>query len=146
MNKFFALVVICFFTFLNLQAQEVDNELKIHQIDGKDYYIHLVDSGNTLYAISRMYAISIEDLKAENPRLTESLTIGDRLLIPVKDVKRKDLKNSPEIDGNYLVYEVQRKNTLYSISKEFQVEINDIIAANPEIEEGLRKGMKIHCV
>lgn len=143
MKKAFILIAISLFGILELFAQKSEDEFKVHKIGGKEYYIHMVDSGNTLYAISRMYAISIEDLKTENPRLTESLTIGDRLLIPVKDVKRRDLKSSPDIDGNFLVYEIQKKNTLYSISKEFHVEINDIIAANPEIEDGLKKGMKI---
>ena len=147
MNKYFTpLIVLCFLTLPQLNAQGVQgakDELKIHKIDGKEYYIHVVDSGNTLYAISRRYAISIEDLKAENPRLTESLTIGDRLLIPLKDVKRKDLKKSPDIDGNFLLYEVQKKNTLYSISKEFNVEIKDIVAVNPEVDKGLKKGMQL---
>mgnify|MGYP005843867175 CR=1 FL=1 len=126
------------------QEAEVEREdFKVHEIKGEKYYIHLVDSGNTLYAISRMYAIPVDVIKRENPRLTETLTIGDRLLIPLKEIKRKDLKKSPNIDGNFLIYEVQRKNTLYSISKEYHVEINDIIAVNPQIEEGLKKGMKI---
>jgi len=143
-----AITVCLIFLFLCLEAtaQEEPRErdqFKVHEINGEEYYIHLVDSGNTLYAISRMYAIPLEVIKRENPRLTENLTIGDRLLIPVKKIKRKDLKKSPNIDGNFLIYEVQRKNTLYSISKEYHVEINDIIAVNPEIEEGLKKGMRI---
>ncbi len=118
-------------------------DLEVHKINGNDYYIHVVDSGNTLYAISRKYAIPIEILKKENPRLTQNLTIGDRLLIPLKEVIRKDLDENLEIDGNFLIHEVKRKNTLYSIAKEYNVEINDIIIANPEVENGLKNGMKI---
>lgn len=125
-------------------AQEIEEaDLKVHEINGKEYYIHVVEKGNTLYAISRKYAIPVEKLKAENPRLTLSLTIGDRLLIPLDEVKRRDLEESPDIDGNYLIHEVQKKNTLYSLAKEYNVEINDIISVNPEVEEGLKKGMKI---
>lgn len=135
-------VLIVFSTFL-LTAQVEGEDLKVNEINGKEYYIHIVDSGNTLYAISRKFAISIEQLKAENPRLTDQLTIGDRLLIPLSAIKRKDLKESPDIDGNFLIHEVQRKNTLYSIAKDYHVEINDIVAVNPEVEKGLKKGMKI---
>ncbi len=126
-------------------AQEVsqNKELEKVSIEGNEYYVHIVEKGNTLYAISRKYAISIEDLKAENPRLTKELTIGDRLLIPVKSVKRKDLEQSPDIDGNYLLHEVQKKNTLYSIAKEYHVEIDDIVQENAEVAQGLKKGMII---
>ncbi len=142
------LIISTFLVFFTLfcSAQEGDEQkidLKVHQINGKEYYIHVVEPGNTLYAISRKYAIPVEKLKEENPRLTQELTIGDRLLIPLDEVKRRDLESSPDIDGNFLIHEVQKKNTLYSIAKEYNVEINDIIAQNPEVEEGLKKGMKI---
>jgi len=117
--------------------------LKIHNINGKEYYIHIVEAGNTLYAISRRYAISVDDLKKENPRLSESLTIGDRLMIPVDNIKVKDLKKSPEIDGNFLLHEVRTKSTLYSLAKEYNIEINDILAANPALDQGLKKGMTL---
>lgn len=148
-NKMKSILTIAF-TFLILLAsaqermeQEQEIDLKVHQINGKEYYIHVVEAGNTLYAISRRYAIPVEKLKAENPRLTQELTIGDRLLIPLDEVKRRDLESSPDIDGNFLIHEVQKKNTLYSIAKEYNVEINDIIAQNPAVEDGLKKGMKI---
>lgn len=139
------------FLFLNfsLFAQEKDssqtvNQFQVHEIKGKEYYIHVVEKGNTLYAISRMYSVPIEVLKEENPRLnTTELTIGDRLLIPLDEVKRKNIEETVDVDGNYLIHEVQRKHTLYSIAKEYNIEINDIIAANPEVEEGLKKGMKL---
>ena len=133
------LLILSFSSF----SQESKEVLKVHEINGKEYYIHVVDSGNTLYAISRRYAIPIEKLKEENPRLSTALTIGDRLLIPLDEIKRRDLDESPEMDGNFLIYEVQKKNTLYSLAKEYHVEVNDIIAQNPQVEDGLKKGMKI---
>ncbi|NOG57841.1 MAG: LysM peptidoglycan-binding domain-containing protein [Bacteroidetes bacterium] len=142
MKKYIIGIIACLLT-ISINAQEVNNELEVHKINGKEYYIHVVEPGNTLYAISRKYAVPVEVLKTENPRLSQELTIGDRLLIPVKEVIRKDLSEGLEIDGNFLIHEVQRKNTLYSIAKEYNVEINEIIAVNPEIEEGLKKGMKI---
>ncbi len=118
-------------------------ELQVHNINGKEYYIHIVEAGNTLYAISRKYAISVDDLKKENPRLSEALTIGDRLMIPLNNIKVKDLKKSPEIDGNFLLHEVRNKSTLYSLAKEYNIEINDILAANPALDQGLKKGMTL---
>ena len=125
-------------------AQEAEKEeLIVHKIGGKEYYIHVVDTGNTLFAISRKYAIPREEILKANPRLTEVLTLGDRLMIPLDKITRRDLDEAPDIDGNFLIHEVQKKNTLYSLAKEYNVDINDIIVANPEIEDGLKKGSKI---
>ncbi|MBD3635723.1 MAG: LysM peptidoglycan-binding domain-containing protein, partial [Crocinitomicaceae bacterium] len=132
-------------------AQEVEkdslakvNQFQVHEIKGNEYYIHVVEKGNTLYAISRMYSVPIEVLKEENPRLnTTELTIGDRLLIPVKEVRRKNIEETVDVDGNYIIHEVQRKHTLYSIAKEYNIEIKDIITSNPQVEEGLKKGMRL---
>ncbi len=126
------------------QENHESSELKVYNINGKEYYIHVVEKGNTLYSLSRLYSVSIEVLEKENPRVTTSLSIGDRLMIPLSEVKRKNLQETVDIDGNYIIYEVQRKNTLYSIAKEYNVEVNDIIAANPEVkDEGLKRKMKI---
>lgn len=141
MKKIFAFIL--FFSSLLAFAQEAKEELVVHTIEGKEYYIHVVDSGNTLFAISRKYAIPRDEIKKANPRLTETLTIGDRLLIPLNKITRRDLDEAPEIDGNFLIHEVQKKNTLYSIAQEYNVEINDIILQNPEVENGLQKGMKL---
>jgi len=144
MRKFYSIFVflICLSTLSFAQEAEVAPDLKVHEINGNKYYIHVVEQGNTLYAISRMYAVEVEVLKEENPRLSQSLTIGDRLLIPLKEVKRKNLEETLDVDGNFLIHEVQRKNTLYSIAKEYHVEIRDILAANPEAEK-LKKGMRL---
>lgn len=140
MKKFLSFLAILCSTFVFSQENK---ELEVHKIGGKQYYIHVVDSGNTLYAISRKYAVPVDVIQKENPRLTNELTIGDRLLIPLKEVIRKDLDETLEIDGNFLIHEVQKRSTLYSIAKEYNVEQKDIIAANPDLKEGLKNGMKI---
>ncbi|MFB1022509.1 MAG: LysM peptidoglycan-binding domain-containing protein, partial [Vicingaceae bacterium] len=135
--------IFVFSSLFSFAQEDKKEELIVHTIDGKEFYIHVVDTGNTLFAISRKYAIPRDEILKANPRLTNILTLGDRLMIPLNKITRRDLDEAPDIDGNFLIHEVQRNNTLYSIAKEYNVEINDIIVANPEIEDGLKKGTKI---
>ncbi len=130
-------------SFLSFAQETQKEELVVHNIRGREYYIHVVDTGNTLFAISRKYAISREEILKANPWLTEILALGDRLMIPLNKITRRDLDEASDIDGNFLIHEVQKRNTLHSIAKEYNVEINDIIVANPEMEDGLKKGAKI---
>lgn len=127
-----------------VSAQDGAPNLEIHKLNGKEYYIHTIEAGNTLYAVSRMYAIPIKELLKSNPSAATGYAIGDRIMIPLKEVKRKDFTQSVEVDGNYLIHKVEKKNTLYAISKEYDVDQKDIIAENPEVaNEGLKEGMEI---
>ncbi len=127
-----------------LSAQDGTPNLEIHKVGGKEYYIHTIEVGNTLYEVSRMYAIPIKELLKANPSAASGYAIGDRIMIPLKEVKRKDFTQSVEVDGNYLIHKVEKKNTLYAISKEYDVDQKDIIAENPQIAtEGLKEGLEI---
>src|SRR5690606_772272 len=125
-----------------VRAQDIAGK-QVHVINGQDFYIHEVEAGNTLYAISRMYSVSVEELQKQNPSIQGSLSVGDKLLIPVKHVQKRDLEENLGHDGNYLIYVVQKKNTLYSIAKEYNVDVQDIRNENPQLVEGLKVGQEL---
>ena len=116
----------------------------VHKINGKKYYLHVVEPGNTLYGISRTYEVSITDIQASNDEaLVEGLKVNQTLLIPVTSENRKSL---PEVvqDENVIVHTVQPGQTLYSISQEYNCTLDDILEANPVVREsGLQANAKI---
>ena len=61
----------------NLTAQEViERSSKITQIGGKEYYMHHVKQGQTLYSISKAYNVSIEEIERLNPEVKNGLKAG----------------------------------------------------------------------
>jgi len=53
--------------------------------------VHVVKKGETLYAISRAYGVSVEELKKANSQLSEKLTEGQKIIIPhVKSITSCD--------------------------------------------------------
>ena len=44
---------------------------------------------------------------------------------------------------NNVTHVVQRKETLYAISKKYNIAIHDLIALNPELKDGLKAGSTI---
>ena len=44
---------------------------------------HTVEQGESLYAIARKYSVTVENIKTANPFLTEVLSIGQQIIIPV---------------------------------------------------------------
>ena len=114
------------------------DSLKVHKINGKDYYIHIVEKGESLYFIHKKYNVPIEIIKKETPSVLDGLSIGEKIFIPIKSNLTKS-----SVDGNYINHTVKNKETLYSISNLYKLKQKEILAVNPEIRDGLREGIII---
>lgn len=55
-------------------------------IDEKKYVTHTVQPGETLYAISRSYGVSVDELKQRNKLANESIDFGQKLIIRDREV------------------------------------------------------------
>jgi len=107
-------------------------------IDGKDFYIHEVKKGQTLYAIARAYHVKLDEVQYYNQGLTHDLEIGQKVKIPAfapGSEKSTDANNS-----GYIMHKVRPQATLYSLSKEFEVSVDEIMDANGGLPEGLKEG------
>lgn len=110
---------------------------KIVIVDGVEYYEHLVVSGNTLWGLQQMYGVKSDDLFKRNPSLVNGLKLDQKVLVPV-------IKKSSSVDGvKTSNYKVKKKETLYGLSKKFNVSIDYLMEQNPELKNGLRKGQLI---
>lgn len=97
--------------------------LAICRISAQTNYVeHIVKPGETLYGIATMYNTNIEALKSANPTIAEHIVSGQKLNIPVSI-------------GANIFHTIAAKETLFSISKKYNVEIENIIKANPGINE-----------
>jgi LysM repeat protein len=53
---------------------------------------HTVEQGESLYAIARKYGVTVEAIKAANPSLTDALTIGQQIIIPIEETTQEGTK------------------------------------------------------
>ncbi|UCE94027.1 MAG: LysM peptidoglycan-binding domain-containing protein [Flavobacteriaceae bacterium] len=97
---------------------------------------YLVKPKETKFSISKKFGITIGYLEELNPKIEkEGLQIDDVILVPA------EIQESGE-DG-YLVYEVQKLETLYSLTKKFELTEEELIELNPELSQGVKDGMLI---
>ena len=86
-NKLFFFLFFLFGMLLsgNVMAQEVvERSTEKTKIGGKEYYLHRVKQGQTLYGLSKVYNVSIEELELLNPEVKDGLKVGHVLGIPVR--------------------------------------------------------------
>lgn len=104
-------------------------------------YRHTVQAGETLYHLAKAYGVSQEQILDSNPGLTaQSLQAGAEILIPVSS-------GTGETSGKTMTtHKVEGKETLWSISQKYGISVEELVAANPGMEEvgyKLKKGETI---
>ena len=78
---------------------------------------YVVKKGDTLYGIANKYNVSVDNLKSYNNLSTDSLSIGQIIKIPDNKV------NSNE-------YVVKSGDSLWSISRKYGVDVDDLMSVN----------------
>ena len=97
----------------------------------ENYYI--VQSGDSLWSISKKYGISVDKLKDINNLDSNLLSIGQKLLI-------KDTSSSEDV-GVY--YTVKAGDTLYGIAKAYGLSVDDLKKMNGLKNNSISIGQKI---
>ena len=88
-------------------------------IEGSNTYV--VKSGDSLWSIAKKYNISVDELKKANNLTNNLLSIGQILRIPT---------TKEEESGNYIIYTVKSGDTLYSIARNYDLSVSDIVDFN----------------
>lgn len=134
----FQLLVSCVLCLLSIavKANPTDS-LRLETINGKQFIIHQVDPKETLYSISRRYGVAVASLREENPGVDAGLTIGQQLKVPYVP------KGKAKAEGGVVTHKVAPKETLFSISKLYDVSVDDIKTWNNLKDNALSAGQDL---
>ncbi len=85
---FFVFILLGMMLSGNVKAQvAVERSQQKTQISGKEYYLHQVKAGQTLYGIAEAYNVTLEEIQTLNPEVKDGLQAGHVLGIPVRPIK-----------------------------------------------------------
>jgi LysM repeat protein/ABC-type branched-subunit amino acid transport system substrate-binding protein len=146
MKVFRTLFVFSLFLAVTLfvQAQVVtDNELVL--INGQKFIVHQVRTGETVYSVSRDFRVEPADILQNNPGTEDGLNIGELLKIPYDssfDFSEINSYKKGDPTG-FKQYTIESNSeTAYSVSKKFDISVEEIYSYNPEIQR-LKKGLTL---
>ena len=97
---------------------------------------YLVRPKETKYSISRRYGISIERLEELNPEIKEGLKLAQIIKVP-------DTREIPNLEEDFVMHQVEKGETIFSLSQIFKMSQEQLIEINPELATGLKEGMLI---
>ncbi|WBL23436.1 PBP1 and LysM peptidoglycan-binding domain-containing protein [Zunongwangia sp. HRR-M8] len=129
------LFFICFFCMISISAFS------------QEFKYHTVKKGETVYSISKDYDISEEDIYKYNPDAKNGIEVSSKLVIPIaerdKGMPAKVGRSSLE-PVEFKQHEVKKKETLYSLSQQYNVEVEAIKRYNKQLySKELQKGETI---
>jgi LysM repeat protein len=99
---------------------------------------HVVQAGETLYSMSKKYNTTVAVLIELNPEIVNN-TLSTGVTIKVPAILGVGTATN-SVKGNAILYTVQKKETLYSLSKRYNTTVENLMLWNnlgePTIEEG----------
>lgn len=105
MNFRILAIILCLLSCKLMTAQNIE------------HFKHIVQSGETLPAIADKYGMTTNQISVFNPNLSENVVSGQSINIPLSS-------------KGCINYKISSGETLYSISKRFQVSLNAIYEVN----------------
>ena len=140
---------------INPTIAKISKNDLLASIDERDLYNkqkpdirYVVRRGNTLSQIASRFNVSIKELVTLNRLRSHMIRTGQVLLLPQKDktipvtlasVHTDTIQHSPATVPKSGIYKVRRGDTLTKIAQQFNLEVNELIAAN-----GLRSKNRIY--
>ncbi len=111
--------IVCFFLLIVL-SYGINAQVK--------YRGHTVKQGETVYSIAELYGISVKDIYRYNPSAKNGVNTASLLIFPVEDII-----NTPTNETLFIMHKVKRKETLFSISQNYDIEVADLKKYNKQL-------------
>jgi len=137
-------VLICLFAFIisNPHSGFAQNQV---EISGVKYVLHTVKKSETVFSICQKYKVSQKEILQANPGMAAILQAGSTVKIPVKNPEiqepvKVEVAKSAQVDTELYYHKVGKKQTIFSIAKQYGLTANELIKNNPELTNGLVVG------
>ena len=140
-NLFVVLLLMTSVGTLLAQPENAKTEVR----NGQTFYVHEVIQGNTLWGLQNLYKVSAEIIIQHNPSVVDGLKVGQLIYIPVNGVAPlKPNAPSQAQPGTHVVenvvHVVAGGETVYGISKKYNITPEQLLELNPEAKNGLSVG------
>jgi len=124
----------------SLQAQ---SNLPKTMVAGHEFYYYEASANESIYDIASKLGVTKDYIIKNNPNAADGIENGMKLYFPI-DGKSNQTTSQPVHPSTANVHVVGQGETLYGLAKRYGVTIDELIAANPGTENGLKAGQELN--
>ena len=138
--KFKNIIALAFLSIAVSTSAQIQMNLPTTQIGGTEYYRYDTSNGESIYDIAAKLGVTKDYIIQNNPDAADGISNGMTLYFPV-GANAKATK--PEAAPNTTIHVVEQGETLYGLAKRYGVTVDELIASNPNSENGIKIGQKL---
>ena len=117
-HRFLIFLLFACLQFYNVKSGNTFYSGSTFVAEDDTYFLHTVEKGQTVYSISSMYRVSVDEIYELNPSSKTLIKVGEKLKIP-------------QTSGSYVYHVIQPQETLYALSRKYGMKGEDILMVNP---------------
>jgi LysM repeat protein len=111
--------------------------LSFNKITAQDSIIeHKIQKGETAYFIAQKYKVSIDEIYKLNPESQNGIKDNQIIKIPVHSLEKEN-------QNQQITHVVGAKETLFGLSKQYNISVEALQNANPILANGLQIGQQL---
>ena len=110
--------------------------------------MYTVQKGDSLYSIAKKFGITVDEIKSLNNLTSNNLAIGEQLMIkgstgdePINP--EEECIGTGYAEPQYIMYTVQRGDSLYTIARRYNTSVDNIKALNNLTNNNLTIGEQL---
>ena len=131
------IISLAFLAFVATIAQAQMN-LPQTTVSGHQLYYYEVGAGESIYDIAAKLGITKDEIIKNNPKAADGIEKGMRLFFPVNKGEAAVVDAISTPLGQR--HTVEQGETLYGLAKRYGTTVEELIAANPDAEKGIKIG------
>ena len=114
----------------------------------EEIVMYTVQKGDSLYSIAKKFNITVDEIKSLNNLTSNNLAIGEQLMIksstgdePINP--EEECIGTGYVEPQYIMYTVQRGDSLYTIARRYNTSVDNIKALNNLTNNNLTIGEQL---
>lgn len=113
-------------------------EYQTTTVKGTECYIYYVKQGEGFYSLNKKFGVTRDEVVKFNPSAKNGLNRGQKLYIPIPENAKPDASAASST-----AHTVKQGESLYSISKQYNTTVSDIMVLNGMSSSALKAGDKL---
>ncbi len=122
------------------QTVKIPISTDIQARNGKQFYVHTVQKGQTLYSIAKAYQVGLDEIYFANPGTRQGIRVGQKIWIPTVNRETEINREVKVTNFDFFYHVAAAGETLNHISSIYLVPRRYILLANPGIKGPLKEG------
>lgn len=129
-----SIVVLTMVSHIEADAKSTSRSQNVVYINGSRYYVHSIEKGDTMYSLSKLYGVEEAEILASNPALGSGLRVGSNIKIPIQSEVPQEVLTERKERKTFEDHQVAAGETLYSISRRYELSVETLMNDNPELD------------